>query len=57
MYVTYRYGIPTRIRVLPAYAKEIFHEVYGGEEFYSDKTGSSMYRIGSVISEFYLETA
>ncbi len=57
MYVTYQYDIPTRIQILPAYTKEILHEVYRWEESYSDKTGSSMYRIGSIISEFYLETA
>nr|BAD37600.1 hypothetical protein [Oryza sativa Japonica Group]BAD37821.1 hypothetical protein [Oryza sativa Japonica Group] len=52
-----RMDIPTHIRILPAYTKEILHGVYGWKESYSDKTGSSMYRIGSVISEFYLETA
>ena len=57
IYVTYRYGIPTRIRTLPVYTKEILHGVYGWEESYSDKTGSSMYRVGSDVSEFYLETA
>nr|ABA97639.1 transposon protein, putative, unclassified [Oryza sativa Japonica Group] len=57
IYVTYQYGIPTRIRILPSYSKEILHGIYGWEESYSDKTGSLMYRIGSDISEFYLETS
>jgi hypothetical protein len=57
IYVTYRYGMPTRIRILSAYTKEILHGVYGRKESYSDKTGSSMYRVGSDVSEFYLETA
>ena len=57
IYVAYRYGIPTRIRILSAYIKEILHGVYGRKESYSDKTGSSMYRVGSDVSEFYLETA
>ncbi len=57
IYVTYRYGIPTRIWILSAYTKEILYGVYGWKESYSDKTGSSMYRVGSDVSDFYLETA
>ena len=57
IYVAYRYGIPTHIRIFSAYIKEILHGIYGWKEFYSDKTGSSMYRVGSDVSEFYLETA
>ncbi len=57
MYVTYRYGIPTRIPILSAYTKEILYGVYRRKESHSDKTGSSVYRVGSDVSEFYLETA
>ncbi len=57
IYVAYRYDIPTRIRILSAYIKETSHGVYKWKESYSDKTGSSMYRVRFDISEFYLETA
>ncbi len=57
IYVAYRYGIPTRIRIPSAYIKEILHGVYGRKESYSNKTRSSMYRVGSDVSKFDLETA
>ena len=56
IYVTYRYGIPMRMRVFPVYSKETLHGIYEREESYSDRTGSSMYRARSDVSESYLGT-
>jgi hypothetical protein len=56
IYVIYRYGMLTRIRTFSAYVKEIHHGVHRWKESYSVRTGSSLCRVRTGLSESYLET-
>ncbi len=57
IYVTYRYGMLARIQTFSAYVKEIHYGVHRCKESYSNRTGSSLYRVGSDVSESYLKTS
>jgi hypothetical protein len=56
IYAMRQYGIPARVRTFSVYAKQILHEVNWWKDSYPYRTGSSLYRAGSDVSESYLET-
>ena len=56
MYAIRQYGISVRVRTFSVYVKEIHLEVHQWKGSYPYRTGSSLCRAGSDVSESYLET-